>query len=126
MSQIDEIAALIKKQKDKHYRFVRAEPANVSSRKVRGYENVSSQDPEIKGTILEKQLSQADGTVRFGNLILQRTTQENRDRLQKQIDTRNQARLDNIKRKFLREGEDLKRSLGKSHNLVNFIHEEKE
>jgi hypothetical protein len=125
MGHLDDLTAEIKKQPDKHYRLVRADPANVSVRKSKGYESVSAKDPEIKGTILERQV-ESDGTMRIGNQILMRTTVENRDRLQKKIEERNQMRLDAIKRKFLKDGEDIKRTMGKSHKNIEFIHDEKE
>jgi hypothetical protein len=124
MSQMDELTAELKKKDNEHYRFTSANPTKVSSRKAKGFENVSPQDPAVKGTTLEK-LAQTDGTIRYGNLILQKTTKENKERLQKQIDDRTKRRLDSIKRSYEEGGEGIKRQLGKKHSGFKVIHEEK-
>jgi ATP-dependent Lon protease len=124
MSQLDELTAEIKKKDNEHYRFTSANTTKVSSRKARGFENVSPQDPAVKGTTLEK-LAQSDGTIRFGGLILQKTSKENKERLQKQIEDRTKRRMDSIKRSYEENGENIKRQLGKKHAGFKVIHEEK-
>jgi len=125
MGFIDDVTEQIKKKPDQYYRLTSTDLAKHSRRKIQGYENVSPSDPEIKGTVAEK-LAGPDGTVRIGNLILQRTSMDNRARLKKQVEDRNQARLDAIKRKYQDDGERLKRALGKQHDGLKIIAESKD
>lgn len=124
MSVLDELSKEIKKQPDKHYRFVRRESGNVSMKKAKGYETVSPQDPEIKGTILEKVHKNADGSITIGNLQLMRCTKEQHEKNRAAVEKRNERIREAIGAKFLQEGENLKRSLGKKHSGITLIHEE--
>ena len=124
MPIVDELSAEIKKQSDKHYRFVRRESGNVSVKKSKGYETVTSQDPEVKGTILEKAHKNADGSITIGNLMLMRATKEQHEKNRSKVEERNERIRKSVQQKFLAEGEDLKRKLGKSHNGLKLISEE--
>jgi len=123
MGFLDEIMSQMKKQPGKHYRLIRLDSANVSVKKAKGYDLVNPSDPEVKGTALEKQ-AHSDGTVRVGNLALARTSKENAKRLRAQIDEKTDRRLKAIKRKFLKEGEQIKRALGPQHGDLKFIAKE--
>jgi hypothetical protein len=125
MGFLDDITAEIKKDPEKHYRLTHADTAKVTRRKVQGFENVPADSPELKGTALAKG-AQADGTVRVGDLILQRVSRQRADELKKQVEAKTQARLDSIKRRYLDDGERIKRSLGKQHSGIKLIHEEKD
>jgi len=124
MPLIDELSNEIKKQPDKHYRFVRRESGNVSMKKTRGYEIVSPQDPEVKGTILEKTHKGVDGAIVVGNLQLMRCTEEQHRKNRAKVDERNERIQAALKAKYLSGEEDLKRSLGKQHKGIKLIHEE--
>lgn len=123
MPLIDDISAELKKQPGKHYRFVRKESGNVSVKKARGYEMVSSQDPEVKGTILE-QHKDGDSHVAVGNLVLMRCTEEQYQKNRKKIDDRSEAIRNAVKQRYEAGGEELKRKLGKKHSGLTLIHEE--
>jgi hypothetical protein len=125
MGFLDDVTGEVKKKPDHHYRLTSADAGKHTRRKIQGYENVSPTDSEIKGTIAEKMIS-SDGTVRIGNLILQRTSKDNHERLKKQLEAKNQARIDAIKRKYQDDGERLKRSLGKHHDGLKIIAESKD
>lgn len=124
MSVLDELSKEVKKQPEKHYRFVRRESGNVSVKKAKGYEVVTAQDPEVKGTILEKSHKHADGSVSIGNLMLMRTTEEQHQKNRKVVDSKNERIQESIKARYLEGGEELKRKLGKKHSGLTLIHEE--
>jgi len=124
MPLLDDLSAEIKKQPDKHYRLVRRESGNVSMKKAKGYETVSPQDPEVKGTILEKSHKNADGSITVGNLVLMRTTKEQHAKNRAKVDERNELVRKAVARNYLEAGENLKRSLGKQHGGLKLIHEE--
>jgi hypothetical protein len=124
MGLLDDITAAMKKQDGKHYRLTRADDARLSLKRAEGYENVLATDPEIKGTILERN-AQADGSVRIGNHIIQRTSQEQHEKLRAKIDERTQAREDSIRRQYLEGGEQVQRGMGKNHKNIKFIAEVK-
>ena len=126
MPLLDDLSAEIKKQPDKHYRLVRRESGNVSMKKAKGYETVSPQDPEVKGTILEKSHKNADGSITVGNLVLMRTTKEQHAKNRAKVDERNELVRKAVARNYLEAGENLKRSLGKQHGGLKLIHEESE
>lgn len=123
MGFLDDVVSEIKKDPEKHYRLTHADTSKVTRRKVQGFENVPADSPELKGTALAKGV-QADGTVRVGELILQRVSKQRAEELKKQVEDKNQARLDSIKRRYLDDGERLKRSLGKQHSGIKLIHKE--
>jgi len=122
-NKLDALMSLLKKQPGKHYRLIRLEPGHTEMKKADGYEFVGSKDPEVTGTILAKDMATADGLIRVGGLAVARTTVENRDRLRKEVQAREDRRLRAIKRAYLEDGEKVKRSLGKRHKEFNLIHD---
>jgi hypothetical protein len=125
MGFLDDIMSNLKKQTGKHYRLTRADDARQSVKRAEGYENVTKTDPEIRGTILERN-AHADGSVRIGGLVIHRTSEEQREKLQQRVDDRTRAREESIKRQYLEEGERVRRSMGKDHGKIKFIAESKE
>ena len=124
MPIIDDLSNEIKKQPDKHYRWVRRESGNISTKKSKGYEPVSPQDPEVKGTILEKSHKNVDSSITIGNLQLMRCTEEQHKKNRSKVQERNDRIQSALKAKYLEGGEGLKRSLGKKHEGIKLIHEE--
>ena len=118
---IDEVLKALNKQKDKHYRMVSLDPTNIAKKTYKGYEPVTSRDPEVAGTSLEK-FRDAEGHVRVGNLILARTTKEQFAKNRAQVRERTDRKLRSIKRAYQEAGEDVKRKLGSAHKGFKIIH----
>jgi len=108
VGEMDVASSTIKKVKGKHYRFIREDPVNLSRKRVQGYEPVRHGDPEVIGSALEKR---ADGTVRYGKLILARTSEEQHQRHQAAVQGRTDKKLRSIRRSFLEKGEKVSRAL---------------
>lgn len=125
MGLLDDILVSMKKQPGKHYRLTRASDERLSLKRAEGYENVTKTDPEIKGTILERN-AQSDGSVRIGNLVIQHVSEEQHGRLRKKVEDRTTAREESIRRNYLEEGERVKRGLGKNHKNITFVAEVKD
>jgi len=119
------LTSQIKEQKGVRYRFVRLDSANVTDKKVRGYDFVRKEDPEIKGTILEKHV-RADGLIAVGNLGLARISEKDAQRYDATIQERKDRRLRAIKRNYRTEEEKIKRKLGKHHKDFKIIIKEED
>jgi len=111
----DVLEAHIKKRDDARYRFVDPSSVNISEKKARGYNIVRSEDPEVKGTILERDHKTAEGHIKVGELVLARISEKDAKAHQKKLDERVERRLQGIKRTYEERGEDIKRELGSRH-----------
>jgi len=116
MGDLDEILRAIKKQTGQEYRMVSLDPAKVGSKKLRGFNFVLASDPEVKGTILAKDHKAPDSKIQMGNLALARISKEDAQKHRDKIAERPKARLRGIKETYLREGENIKRQMGKDHS----------
>ena len=108
-------------QSDMHYRLIRMDATNVASKKGKGYMFVLKGDPEVKGTILDKDHIGSDGIAMIGSLGLARTTKVNYERRQRHKRELTNLRLQSIKSQYLKAGENIKRGLGKDHKGIKFI-----
>jgi len=121
---LDTLSEAIKKQPGKRYRFVRLDSTNVSDKKVRGYNFVRSEDPEVKGTILERDHKGSDGKIQVGNLALARISEKDAQEHDKRVQERTDRRLRAIKLSYQEDGEKIKRELGPRHKDFKIIHKE--
>lgn len=122
---VETLTAQIKKQAGSRYRLVSLESANVVDKKVRGFSFLGKEDPEVKGTILEKHL-RADGLVAIGNLGLAKISETDALKHDKVIQDRKDRRLRAIKRNYKTEEEKIKRKLGKHHKDFKIIMKEED
>jgi len=118
---IDEVLEALKRQPDKHYRMISLEPTNLAMKRYKGYEPVTSQDPEVRGTSLEK-FADASGHIKVGNLVLGRVSKEQFAKNRAMVKERTDRKLRSIKRAYQEAGEDVKRKLGKAHSGFKIIH----
>lgn len=125
MGEIDELINSLKKQAGQRYRLVRLDSGNVTRKKVRGYNFVSSQDPEVKGTILEQHKG-ADGLIRVGNLALARIKEADARKQEAKVRARTETKLAMIERTFRDTGDNLKRQAGKKHKAIEVVYERQE
>jgi len=125
MGILDDLAAQIKKQPGRRYRYVRLDPENVSRKKIEGYEFLRKEDPEIKGTILEQHMT-ADGQIKVGGLSLARISEPAARLKEKKNEAKLKSRLNLIQQNYQKAGEDIKRALGPSHAAFKQITEDKE
>jgi len=116
MGELDVILGQIKRQTGKEYRMIHLDSANVGIKKFRGYEFVRSSDPEVKGTILERDHKAPDDKIRIGNSALARISKEDAEKHREKIASKTETRLRAIKETYLREGEAIKRKMGKDHS----------
>jgi len=76
-------SVILGKKPGKYYRWGRDEPKNLLMRRLDGYDVCI--DPDVKSALGEstrmKKGMNVDETIRFGDLILLETSQENHDRL---------------------------------------------
>ena len=125
MGFLESAMQVMKAQTGSRYRLVRLDPANVTEKKIRGYEFVRKEDPEVKGTILEQQAG-PDGIIKLGNQGLARIPEKAAQERERVIHERTDRRLQLIKRQYLESGEDVKRKLGTRHKEYDhFVEEEK-
>lgn len=124
MGILSEILKGAKLQKGYRYRLVRLDEANVSQKKQLGYHFVRGEDPECQGTNLEKDHVAADGLVKIGDLALTRIREEDAKKREQALHEKNERVLRAIKRRYLKEGENLKREMGKGHKYMTVFHEE--
>jgi len=125
MGILDEVAAQIKKQPGKRYRFVELSPDNVSRKKIEGFEFLRKEDPEIKGTIFEHHVA-ADGQIKIGGLALAKISETAARVKEKKNEARLRRHFDSIRKNYEQAGEDIKRSLGSAHAAFKPIVEDKE
>jgi len=125
MGAVSELLRVLKAQKGKRYRLIRLDDANVTTKKLRGYEFVGKEDPEIKGTILEKHQG-ADGLIRLGDMALGRISAEQYEKNRAKVRERTERRLRAIRQAYEEAGERVKRELGKAHKTFNIIVEKEE
>lgn len=125
MSTLSELLKALKTQKGRRYRLIRLDSANVTSKKLRGYEFVRKEDPEVKGTILEKHQG-PDGLIRLGNMALGRISAEQYEKNREKVRERTERRLRAIRQAYEEAGENVKRELGKAHKSFNVIIEKEE
>jgi len=116
MGDLDEILSVIKKQTGQEYRMISLDSAKVGSKKLRGYNFVLASDLEVKGTILAKDHEAPDSKIKIGNLALARISKGDAQKHRDKIAERPKARLRGIKETYLREGENIKRQMGKDHS----------
>ncbi len=83
----------------------------MSAKKHYGYQFVRGEDPECKGTNLESNHTAADGMVRIGDLALARIREEDAKKREKVLQEKEERIQKAIKRKYLEEGENLKREM---------------
>ena len=121
-----ELQDQIKVQNEKHYRWIRQDPTNVSRRKFQGYEYVMASDPAVKGTILELHYKDEHGHIGFGDLALMQISRQRWERLRAQLDGKQQAMMDSIHRSYLETGEGLKQQMGKKHAALKMVVEKDE
>lgn len=121
MSLIDELNNAVKTQQGRRYRFVRMDSENVSSKIARGYSFLKKDDPEIKGTILERHVG-AENMIRVGDLALAKISERDAKRHEEKIREKTDRKLRAIKRSYQASGEDVKRKLGKHHGDFKVIH----
>ena len=119
------LAGQIQKQMGRRYRFVSLESGNVVDKTVRGYQFVRREDPEVKGTILEKHV-RADGLITVGNLGLARISERDARKHDAIIQAKKDRRLQAIKRTYRSEEEKIKRKLGKHHKDFKIIMKEED
>lgn len=125
MGTLDELSAELKKQKGQHYRFISQSPENIARKKYRGYTAVLASDPEVQGTILAKDQA-ADGTVRFGNLVLARIPEEQAQGLRDKNTEKLNRQLRMIERTYHDQTDKLKREIGKGHAVLKPIFRKEE
>jgi len=125
-NDIDSVMEFAKEQSGKHYRLISTlSPENVASRVAAGYEFVSPQDPEAKGTLLEERFKSADGQIKIGSLALARTSEENAQRREAQKLALANFKLRRIQDSYHEKGEAIKRQLGPAHEgFKTFVKEE--
>lgn len=111
---LDILMGEIKHQKGKRYRFVELSSTNVVEKKVRGYDFVRANDPEVKGTALERQ-KDAAGLIACGDVALARISEEDAQKHDAQVQERLDKKLRAINRGYKQEEENIKRKLGKHH-----------
>ena len=118
---IDEVLEVMNKQKDKHYRMISLEAANLARKRYKGYNPITTQDIEVKGTALEK-FKDAEGHIRIGNLVLASTSKEQFAKNRGKVQERTDRKLRSIKRTYQETGENIKRQLGSAHAGFKTIH----
>lgn len=124
MGELDEILKKIKEQPGKRYRMISLDEANVGIKKFRGFHFVLAGDPEVKGTALEEQKA-PDGKIKMGGLALARISDDAAERHAKKVAERTDAKLRMVKSTYLKEGETIKRQMGKDHkHFEAFVDEE--
>lgn len=116
MGELDEILSHIKKQTGKEYRMIRLDDANVSVKQFRGYEFVLAGDPEVKNTILAKDHKTPDSKIKIGNIALARISKGDAKKHRDRVASRTATKLSLIKGTYLKEGEKIKRQMGKDHS----------
>ncbi len=122
---VDILAAQIKKQLGSRYRLISLESSNVVDKKVRGFAFLGKEDPEVKGTILEKHI-RADGLIAIGDLALARISESDARKHEAIIQAKKDRRLQAIKRTYRSEEEKIKRKLGKHHKDFKIIMKEED
>ena len=122
---VEVLSAQIKKQLGSRYRLISLESSNVVDKKVRGFEFLGKEDPEVKGTILEKH-TRADGLVAIGDLALAKISEADARKHEAIIQAKKDRRLQAIKRTYKSEEEKIKRKLGKHHKDFKIIMKEED
>jgi len=125
MGYLDDLLSTIKQRPGYVYRAIHLEPGNVARKQARGYTFLKAEDPEIKGTILEK-MQGADTHITIGTLAIAKIKKEYYIKHRKAIEAKTRRRLDAIKKAYLQEGETVKRQLGKSHSQISFFAKEED
>ena len=125
MALLDEMAAQIKRQPGKRYRFVRLDADNVTRKTVEGFQFSRKEDPSIKGTILEKHVG-ADGQIRVGGMAIMEISETAARAKEKKTEDKMKAHLSAIQANYQKAGENIKRELGTAHKAFKPIVEDKE
>lgn len=83
-------SVILGKKPGKYYRWGRDEPKNLLMRRMEGYE--VCRDPDVKSALGEntrlKKGTDVDDTIRFGDLVLLETTEENHENILKRDNAR--------------------------------------
>lgn len=120
------INAHLKKKSDRHYRLVRLDAENVGKRKLQGYRFLGKDSSEVKGTILEKEMSE-DGLIKAGRLAIASIPTGRHEQLKARVEEKSKRRMNAIEHAYREEGERVKRQMGKAGKHVKMIfREEKE
>lgn len=122
-SFLDGVLDHVNQKSDRSYRMIRLDSLNVAKRKLQGFKFLTKDSPEIKGTILEKELS-VDGQIRAANLAIGYITKERRKVLIDKQKAKVARRMDAVKASYMAEGESVKRQLGKHHKDIKLIFKE--
>ena len=122
-SFLDGLLNQMKKQSDRSYRMVRLDSLNVAKRKMQGFKFLAKDSPEIKGTILEKELS-VGGQIRAGNHAIAYIPMEQRAKLRAKQKAKTARRMDAVKAGYMAAGENVKRQLGKHHKDIKMVFKE--
>lgn len=113
----------LKKQSDRHYRLLRLDAENVGKRKLQGYRFLNKDSPEVKGTILEKEMSE-DGLIKAGRLAIASMPKQRHGELVAQKERVRKQRMDAVEHYYRAKGEEVKRKMGKRGKDLKLIFKE--
>ncbi len=121
MGELDEILRQVKQQTGQEYRMIRLDDANVTIKRFRGYDFVLADDPEVKGTILAKDCKSPDSKIKIGGSALARISKKDAQKHREKVAKRTATKLALIKGTYHKEGENIKRQMGKGHSHFKTI-----